>query len=387
MPHAATPPSAAPATATGGRPGRLPAPAASASSGPPPASDDDRRYARAVLPRVSRTFAVNIRLLAGPFADAVRTGYLLCRSADALEDSWPGPPSEVAARFDLLLGALDGDDGAAERLAAAAAAQRDAAAAAGERAAAREELDLVAHLPRVVRVYRALADGDRAGVGECVRTMARGMSRYAARAAARGTGAAYLDDEGELHDYCWVVAGCVGVMLTRLAAPRLRGLEARDEARLYELAPVVGEALQLTNILLDWPVDARRGRCHVPAAWLDAAGLEPGGLVGGGRPAARALAARLEDLARAALARVPEYLDRVPRGAARYRAFVLWPALWALRSLEHARRDPEFPWGPRRPRLPRAALWRAALGSLVARDPAAPLRRAAAARPAVGAAD
>jgi hypothetical protein len=65
----------------------------------------------------------------------------------------------------------------------------------------------------------------------------------------------------------------------------------------------------------------------------------------------------------------------------------LWPALWALGSLRHARLDPDFPWGPRRPRLPRAEIWRAALGSTVAVHHRATLRGlyALTARPAVAA--
>ena len=97
--------------------------------------------------------------------------------------------------------------------------------------------------------------------------------------------------------------------------------------------------------------------------------MAPADLVEESRPGVRELAARLESLARAALARVPDYLDTIPARCVRYRLFCLWPALWALGSLRHARRDPEFPWGRRRPRLPRGELWRAALGStLVAFD-------------------
>jgi phytoene/squalene synthetase len=119
------------------------------------------------------------------------------------------------------------------------------------------------------------------------------------------------------------------------------------------LAPLVGRALQLTNILLDWPSDVRRGRCYVPAAWLAEHRLEPRDLVERERPEVRALAARLETKALAALARVPDYLDLIPAHHLRYRLFCLWPAVWAVRSLRHARSDREFPWGPRRPKLPR----------------------------------
>src|SRR5207244_2128037 len=142
------------------------------------------------------------------------------------------------------------------------------------------------------------------------------------------------DSETELHEYGYVVAGCVGEMLTRLwhrAAPERD--RALDAARLA-LAPAVGEGLQLTNILLDWPVDVRRGRCHVPASWLAEAGLRVSDLTGAGHPGVRGLAARMEALAMRALASVPRYLELVPPRHLRYRLFCLWPARWAHASLE-----------------------------------------------------
>jgi farnesyl-diphosphate farnesyltransferase len=320
----------------------------------PPTADADRAWCATELPRVSRTFALNIRLLSGTLREAVTVAYLLCRAADALEDSWPGTPDEIRARFDLLLLALGDDPVPAEALAARARALP----------AGGSDLELLAGLPRVRRSWLALAPGDRTIVAEGVRTMAQGMSRYAARAAGRPAGAPYLDDEAELHDYCWVVAGCVGVMLTRLFAARSPAPPELERRRL-ELAPDVGEALQLTNILLDWPVDAAHGRCHVPATWLAEHGLSPAELAGPPQPGALALARRLDDLARAALARVPEYLATLPPGEVRYRLLVLLPALWARASLDHAWRSPGFPLQGGRRRLPRARLWSEALRGLI----------------------
>jgi len=334
----------------------------------------DRLWCDATLPRVSRTFALNIRLLAGPFREAVSVGYLLCRAADALEDSWPGTAGEIHARFDLLLAAL-ADDGASA--AAGALAAQAAAVARG-----RDDLELVAGLPRVWRVWRGLPEADRMIVAEGVRTLAGGMCRYATRSAGRSPDLPYLDTEEELHDYCWVVAGCVGVMLTRLFGMHESASDSKGARRLA-LAPAVGEALQLTNILLDWPLDVRRGRCYLPAAWLAERDLAPADLVGTGSTAVAALAGRLEALARAALARVPDYLDVLPPRALRYRLFALLPALWGLASLEHARRDPAFPWGPRRPRLPRARLWREAATGLLGHRGDALARLRAATRSAV----
>jgi farnesyl-diphosphate farnesyltransferase len=201
------------------------------------------------------------------------------------------------------------------------------------------------------------------------------MERYAARAARRGPSLPYLDDERELDDYCWTVAGCVGVMLTEVFAAEYGLANDGVQEQRLAVAPVVGEALQLTNILLDWPTDVRRGRCYLPASWLAEHRLTPADLVGRDTPAVRAVAARLEARARAALARVPDYVDLLPTRRVRYRLFCVWPALWASRSLDHARRDPEFPWGVRRPKLPKHELWRSALGSALTAIRRGSLRR------------
>jgi farnesyl-diphosphate farnesyltransferase len=330
-----------------------------------PADAADHRYCRTVLPQVSRTFALNMRLLTGTLGEAVRTAYLLCRAADALEDSWPGEAERIRDRFGRFRAALDGD---ARALASLSAEARTIASD-------RRDLALVAELGRLLRVHGALPPAHRDALSQGVHTLAEGMGRYAARAAMRPAGIAYLDTEAELDDYCWVVAGCVGVMLTKLFAAEYGPAPADLEARRLAAAPAVGQALQLTNILLDWPNDVRSGRCYVPSTWLAEAGITPCDLVDRGGPGTLSVARRLEAKARAALDLVPDYLDLIPARRVRYRLFCLWPALWALGSLRQARLDPEFPWGPRRPKLPRAEVWGAALRSLAAVHHPAALRR------------
>ena len=65
------------------------------------------RFAKEVLPAVSRTFALSIRLLPGALGRAVRTAYLLCRIADTIEDEPRLPASEKAILFDELLRCFD----------------------------------------------------------------------------------------------------------------------------------------------------------------------------------------------------------------------------------------------------------------------------------------
>ena len=81
----------------------------------------------------SGTFAINMRLMGGSLGDSVRTAYLLCRSADALEDSWRGDAGEIRDRFGGLVAAIDGQEAAARQLASRAARS----------AAGRPDLELV----------------------------------------------------------------------------------------------------------------------------------------------------------------------------------------------------------------------------------------------------
>ncbi|MDA4846689.1 phytoene/squalene synthase family protein [Hoeflea poritis] len=66
-------------------------------------------------------------------------------------------------------------------------------------------------------------------------------------------------------DYCYHVAGVVGVMMAMI-------MGVRDEAVL-DRASDLGLAFQLTNIARDIIDDARAGRVYLPADWLDEAGL------------------------------------------------------------------------------------------------------------------
>lgn len=68
-------------------------------------------------------------------------------------------------------------------------------------------------------------------------------------------------------DYCWHVAGVVGVMMALVM-----GVEPDDLPTLRR-AQDLGLAFQLTNIARDVVEDAGNGRIYLPAAWLSEAGV------------------------------------------------------------------------------------------------------------------
>jgi phytoene synthase len=69
----------------------------------------------------------------------------------------------------------------------------------------------------------------------------------------------------ETLDYCYYVAGVVGVMMSMIMGPH-------DEETL-DRAAELGIAFQLTNIARDVIDDAHVGRIYLPRRWLDAAGV------------------------------------------------------------------------------------------------------------------
>ncbi len=105
----------------------------------------------------------------------------------------------------------------------------------------------------------------------------------------------------ELLEYCWGVAGVVGVMMAEI-------MGARDPAALRR-AQDLGLAFQLTNIVRDIIEDARAGRVYLPAQSLRAQGVEPtpDGVLAAPREALHAAAREL-------LATAELYYDSARRG-------------------------------------------------------------------------
>ncbi len=207
-----------------------------------------------LLEKTSRTFALSIPLLPEPTRQQVAVAYLLFRIADNFEDAaaWPQEQRIAALRiFGQLL--TQGSRDEAEQW-----ARRWAAEVPLEHSGYRELLDQV---PAVLDAYFGLDEPARQLVGEHTLRTAVGMAGYVDRTDAAGHLA--LRDLEDLREYCYVVAGIVGEMLTELfllgraeLVPAAAQLRARSRA--------FGEALQLVNILKDAAFDHHEGRSYLP---------------------------------------------------------------------------------------------------------------------------
>lgn len=306
-------------------PAALP-PAVQATVAAAVARRDARRFCEAILPHVSRTFAIGIRALPGPLGRAVLTAYLICRIADTVEDAPGMSPEAKGPLLDALVDCFDAQ-------AAADAYPALCAAVTGEPA----HLALVEHADLVFAYFHTLPPSTRAIVRRWVAEMAMGMKKFV-----------FLYPNGiriqtveEFREYCYYVAGTVGYLLTDLWHEHVPAIGRRHHERLRERCRAFGEALQTVNILKDVAHDAVvENSIYVPEQLLREHGSSQAALLAADREAeTRGAIERLIQLAWADLEEARRYLLLIPRRAVSIRLFCILPLLYAyatLRDLTHS---------------------------------------------------
>jgi farnesyl-diphosphate farnesyltransferase len=204
----------------------------------------------------SRTFALAIPLLPQPTRQEVTLSYLLFRIADTFEDAaaWPGLRRREA--LDLFARLLERPDPVEVRQ----VSRRWAAEVPCEQPAYQE---LLAEMPLVFDEFLALSPTAVELIRAHSLRTTRGMAEFVSRITEEGE--LRLEGLEDLRQYCYVVAGIVGELLTELFLldyPSLNGVAGA----LRERSRPFGEALQLVNILKDSAADATQGRRYLPAA-------------------------------------------------------------------------------------------------------------------------
>jgi farnesyl-diphosphate farnesyltransferase len=289
------------------------------------ASDADRA-SRLILPRVSRTFALGIKLLPARLEAPVRLGYLLCRIADTVEDDLGLSPERKAELFDRFLAGFDDER------------QGDAfGACAPELHTGAEYRELVATSGSVFAMYRLLDAGSRAILRRWVIEMVGGMRRMVLR----HRNGIRIGSLVEFREYCYYVAGTVGHLLSELWHAHSGLVGPRTFARLEADCEAFGEALQTVNILKDVAWDAERENAiYVPADLLAAAGGTHDTILSDERrPANRAALDPLMRLAEHDIERALRYIEALPAAALRIRLFCVLPVLFAVATMRELERS------------------------------------------------
>lgn len=203
----------------------------------------------------SRTFALSIPYLPQPTRQEVEIAYLLFRIADTFEDSASWPRRRRIKALEVFCDLLDKPRPGKIKL----LALRWTAAVPIDHQGYQQ---LMAAAPAVLDAFFGLRPAARELIREHTVRTARGMMDFVDRT--DDGGRLLLEDLDDLRQYCYVVAGIVGEMLTELFLLERRELqpiavELRDRSRHF------GEALQLVNILKDSAFDRTEGRSYLPS--------------------------------------------------------------------------------------------------------------------------
>lgn len=282
---------------------------------------DIDRQTRSMLPQVSRTFALGIKLLPARLEMPVRLGYLLCRIADTVEDDLALSPGRKAELLDEFLIGFDDPD--------RADAFGDVVS---ELTSASEDyVDLVAANGSVFTLYRNLDVRTQAILRRWIEEMVRGMRSFVIE----HPSGIRIGSVPEFHQYCYYVAGTVGHLLTELWHHHSSAVDKRVYLKLLEDCEQFGEALQSVNILKDIAWDAEHeNSIYVPADALAANGSSHAMLLHADRrKASRAALETLTRIAQDDIERALRYIENLPLTAIRIRLFCVLPILFAIATM------------------------------------------------------
>jgi farnesyl-diphosphate farnesyltransferase len=273
--------------------------------------------------QVSRTFALSIERLPGLLRDAVSVAYLMFRISDGIEDH---ETMTAERKIDLL---NRWEDVLTERLSV-----DELTADVGELEKEDPEVEIISEAPLILDWLRALPSSYQEPIFYHVLATTRGMARW------QGHGP-FVEDEAELDDYMHEVAGRVGYLVTdlfSLYSPAIR--DQRDA--LMPLSRECGLALQTVNVIRGIRKDYERGWVFVPRSFYRPLGLTRKSLLAPECEAqALAAVAMLADKADRHLDHGLSFITAFPRREHNMRLALMWPFLFAARTLAISRQNPQ----------------------------------------------
>lgn len=288
-------------------------------------------FAEFMLDKVSRTFALNIRVLPSSLRKQVLLAYLFCRMADTLEDDVELLTMEKVRLLEGFRELFQGPTGipGEERVRCFV----KGVPSDWDRSDRWDRL-LVRHAGWIFPQLEAFPKPAVRAIGDCVVEMCDGMIRFAERQESARQGGVLIGSLKDLDDYCYFVAGTVGNLLCALFSLHSPLIGRKREQALKALAVSFGLGLQLTNILKDIHDDKERNVSFIPQDLLASRGLDQASFLS---EAARDDAADvLESLIRKAGTHLEDaiaYTCLLPRLEPRLRLFCLWPLFMAQETL------------------------------------------------------
>jgi len=284
----------------------------------------DFEICKEYLNKVSRTFALNIKVLRGSAYKSLLLAYLLCRIADTIEDDAHLP---VAMKCDKLRQYADLFPPGPDYVQKIVVLLEDL-----HFSQRNNDSDLVADTERIFNEFIKLPAPLISSVSAHVKEMALGMAALLAEK--REGEIIFLETREELDSYCYYVAGTIGLMITEIFAEASGKINDATKAKLLKRSVAFGLGLQITNIAKDFFGDCERGWCYVPRSLFLAEGIDPmEGNFHDNKEAYTRVHKQLIQWALHYLDEALQYTLDIPRSLIRYRIFCAWPLFMALETL------------------------------------------------------
>ena len=184
-------------------------------------------------------------------------------------------------------------------------------------------------------------DSDRQKIRRCLDIIIGGQSLDLERFTdASGNQIISLDNEEELDDYTYRVAGSVGELWTHMSLDHLFEMDSEMQETLFIKALNFGKSLQLINILRDLPEDLLMGRCYLPKETLEKYNLSAEDLKDSkNMEAFKPLFDIYLDRAISYLNDAIEYIEMLPKNQYRLRLSCMLPVLIGQRTLILLRKE------------------------------------------------
>ena len=217
-----------------------------------------------ILRSVSRSFYLSIRLLPQQLREPIGLAYLLARTTDTVADTTRIPRTLRMESLKMLANGVQGTSSrelVINQMASFVPLQENAA-----------ERTLLNSLPDCLEWLEQTGKADRDDIRAVLEKITHGqmldLVRFNNPAEVRA-----LQTASDLHEYTYLVAGCVGEFWTRLCFRHLQDFATLTQDEMLALGRRYGMGLQLINVLRDAGTDLRRGRCYFPDDELGVIGL------------------------------------------------------------------------------------------------------------------
>ena len=197
---------------------------------------DDLDYCYEALKKVSRSFAVVIQQLPKELRNPVCLFYLILRGLDTVEDDMNIQNKDKEAMLLSFADRMNNEEFILENV--------------GD---TQDYKDLMLHFDIIIREYQKLDSAYKEVITEITKEMAIGMNKYAHK---------NVETYADWDDYCYYVAGLVGIGLSKLFLASK--LETRNKLESNSLSNEMGLFLQKTNITRDFAEDLEMGRIFWP---------------------------------------------------------------------------------------------------------------------------